>query len=448
MVKTCSISLIQISLEDEPNQLNDSVQHESMNFTNLNEDIHYLVLENLILDDLMRFAQTNKYFSILAASVFQTKCSKKIVEVLPFLSDQNGIHDTGDRLYIKHPQTISRFLRQFGGWIHKMKVNYRESYYDIPEVMKKTSELINLYCSDSLTELVVSDKDAIFVSQITKPFKRVEYLEIVGDFNNLNGLNEKFPAMKNLSLPSTTINNMTSIYHHFANLVELNVNFFDGYSYGQPKFQESEIEEVLKKNPQIRSLKMHGPTEYILRVASELLPDLEYIRIEPSWSPFEISDSVPKFLFKNVKTLELKVIRSDRHIKRFPASIEFENLEELRSTISSKSGFGWWIDFIQKNKHLKKFYSIDGCINNADLIKFAQITNNLKEISVTLCENVEGSSVVKLVEANQQVERFNFNRKIGEDKSFEIKAQHLRKTFGPTMWAITNTVDYIQINRM
>lgn len=446
-----NVNFQQISIGNGFEQFNNGTKQKPMSFADLNMDIHYLILEHLDIADLMSFAGTNEYFSALAANVFQRKYSQKIVEVYPLLVQEgHDFRETGDRLYIQHSHVFPQFLKHFGQWIHRMKVNYLESG-GADDILKNTSGLINLYCSNSLIEIMIFDRQQSFVSQITKPFKHVEYVEVVGDFENLNSstlsFGEIFPAMKILSMPGTQIDNANSIYQHFSNLIELNVNFYDAYRHGrtQRKFEEDEIEQVLKKNPQIRSLKMHGPTGYILKAASEFLPDLEHIRIEPAWIPFEINSSVPKMIFKNVKTLEIEILSYKKHIQRFPESVEFESLEELRATLSPSSDFDWWIDFITKNEHLKRFYSTGGCVNNDVLEKWTWSASlSMDEISFVFCRNVEDNSLVEFVKRNPKVGKFSFKREYNGDTTIQAKTQALEKVFGHIR-TITSTGDEIQL---
>lgn len=423
-----------------------------MEFSELFTDVHYLILEKLDFSDLLSFTKTNKYFSILAARVFHQKFSHKIIEIQP--EEEDGFRETEERLYIQHPDKIGPFLEKFGPWVHKMKVNYRQSYCDV-EILKTISRLINSYCSKSLTEIVIYDKEDAFISQITKPFEHVEYVEIYGTYTDLNNsnmsLSEMFPAMKNLSMPSTTVSNRQSVYQNFSNLIELNANYYDPYNcVGHWIWAENQIEQVLKRNPQIRRLKVHGPTEYTFKVANELLPNLEYIRIEPACQPFKNTDfRTPYITFKHVKTLEIKMMQFNRDIRQFPKSIDamtFESLEELCGTSPSSSELNWWIKFIAKNKKLKRIYFIDACINDDVLERFLMPKDiSLDEISIVFCRDVKEENLILFVKNHQNIKKFNFKRENDRDTSIENKTRVLKENFRQ-LWIVDSTNDEICVH--
>lgn len=434
----------QISLGNDLNQLNNQT---GLKFVDLNEDVQILVLENLDFDDLLSFSETSQYFSALAKTIFNRKFSHKFVEMK---SESACYPDDAGRIYLRDEEKTRRVLGQFSSSIYKLKVNYGESY-DLEETIAEAmSKLINLHCADTLTEITINDKYNLFFGQITKPFTSVESVELNGDFKNVSSgvlnFDEIFPAMKILSLSISKLRRINQIFLNFPNFVELRVHFYDWYH--ERILGESDFEQILKMNPQIRSLKMHSPSENVLRIANKLLPNLEILRIEPSWYD-EIFNSGPKISFKNVKILELKPTDNTMHIDGFLEGIEFKNLEELHAMLLQEVvEFSWWISFIEKNKHLKKFHSIEGCVFDNNIVKLTKIKNkSLKDISLTLGWNVEYESLVNLMDENANVQKFHFKFDSKEDTSYGMKISDLRRKFNDK-WTITNTTDSIELTKI
>lgn len=415
----------------------DKIKAKPLKFLDMNEDVHHLILENLDFDDLQSFAETNQHFSSLAVQIFRRKFSCKFVEIK---SVTYAYSDDKSRIYVRDENSARRLFKQFGPSIYRMKVNYGESFDMNARQMESISRLINLYCADTLKEIVISDKQNSFFSQMTKPMKSVENVELTGDFRSLSSDNltfgEIFPAMKSLSLPTTRIDHIDQIIQHFPHLNELRVHFYSTSM--TPMMKESDVLQMLKRNPQIRVLKLHSPSESFFRATNEALPNLEYFRIEPSWSA-QVSNNAAFYgtniSFKNVKILELRPPLSIDHI-------EFEHLEEIRAIISLGCDFDWWLNFIVKSTHLKKFHSIEGRISNTDILKFAQKGNlNLVEISITLSQDVEVKSLVDLVNANPNTEKFHF--KFDDNLN---RVSQLRDKFYDT-WTTTHTTDSVELEK-
>lgn len=421
--------------------------HTGLKFVDLNEDVQILVLENLDFDDLLSFSETSQHFSALATTVFKRKFSHKFVEMK---SETASYPDDAGRIYLRDEEKTRRLLGQFSSSIYKLKVNYGESY-DLEETTAEAmSRLINLYCADTLIEIAIFDKHHSFFSQITKPFTSVESVELNGDFKNVSSgvlnFGEIFPAMKSLSLSVSTFKRINQIFLNFLNLVELRVRFCD-WNYMRI-LKESDFEQILRMNPQIRSLKMHSPSENVLRIANKLLPNLEFLRIEPSWFD-EIFNTGPKISFKNVKILELKPTDNHMHIDGFLEGVEFKNLEELHAMLlQDVVEFSWWISFIEKNMHLKKFHSIEGCVFDNNIVKLTKTKNkSLIDISLTLGWNVEYESLVNLIDENANVQKFHFKFDSKEDTSYGMKISELRRKYNDK-WTITNTTDSIELTKI
>lgn len=434
--------------------MNEKIKNHVTGFTDLPEDVHFLIIENLDINDLLSLAETNNLFSSLAADAFKRKYSDTFVEFRYKSYDKNSnVCETNGRIYLQFETVIIKFLKRFGRSISKIKVNFSESEYT-KNAMLAISKWINIYCSENLSVLILYDTSDSFFGQVTKPFKNLKEIEIFGKYNNVKSdtleLNEILPAIEHLMLYCVRFSNIDQIYRHYPHMTELGVSYYDVYERTYPrKFEEHEIEQLIRLNPQIRKLIVHGPTEYTLRVANEALPELEYLGIEPTWFSLEVSDDAPLITYKNVKILNIDVLQASEPLTHFPQCIAFENLEEFYTTPVPEQD--WWIQFIEENVQLKKFGSSSGCIRNDDLMKFAMMNNSsLNEISLAICRDVDQNSIIKFIEQQQTVKIFQFKRSQlvfqNIDESFELKAHALYEKFNDD-FAIRTAADSIELKR-
>lgn len=414
-----------------------------MSLIDLNDDVLYLILNHLDINDLVSFAETNEHYFPLAVTVFKHKYSRKIVEIFP--RALHSFHDNGERLYIHDIQLFKKVLQQFGRVISKMKVNYPEMGANllknrdlVASIFDSYSKSISSYCSDSLVHLILIDFNGYFIKQMIRPFKNVEFVEISGDFETLNSstlrFNEIFPKIKNLSMPATSIGDIDCIDVHFPHLIEVNVDFVNPY--GRNIIFERTIDKLLQKNPQLQILKIRQVNVSFLKAAISALPNLKHLRIEKSPLFDDFFDFGPEITFKHLKKLELLFV-----IQYFPRNITFEQLEELHVHISAKLGIGCWIDFMENYTHLKKFRISDGCINNNDLQKFTNVDLRC-ELSIQLCSDVEDENVIRFVVKNPKVIKFHFKFYTFS----KVKLELLERKFD-NKWIIFNTGDSIELQK-
>lgn len=394
----------------------DKAQRKSLDFIDLNDDVVLQILEKFPFADLVSFAGISEYYLSLAQNVFKRRYSDRLFEVSPGKElPEMDLKDVDNMIYLQELNTVQNVLEKFGKFIRKLQVHYGNMRFgyavDHRRTMDAVNRLVNLHCANTVTHLIVHDNGDHFFKLMENPFTRVEYLAVFGHHNNPNGVNitfgDMFPALRNLSLPATLIDQSDSIDRHFEHLVELNASF---YEYSQTHghhhvIPENVIKSILIKNPQIRSLKVRELSATLLEVANDVLPKLEHLCIAQSTLFDEIFRTKSKIIIKSVKNLKLLYA-----VSQMPSNIEFKNLEELHVTIDSGSDSGWWIDFIAKNPQLTKFGINNGCVDDTALLRFASVNSNLTDYSMALCANVQHLTVVHFVKNNWNVDKFHFTR--------------------------------------
>lgn len=409
-------------------RLDNSNNHNGIEFQDLNQDVLISILQHLDFEDLQPISTINEHFASLVMHVFKTKYQHTRFEIQMVGAHWYGDEDT---FFLRDEGKAHSLLKHFGQLINKLEVNYLKpsGYYekvpeDIQTKLQAMSKSIDSYCTETLREIDIHDERNSFFGQITKPFKSVEHVGLYGHFKNVNSgslkFNEIFPEIKSLTI-SSTFEHIDQIAQKYPKLIELRLNLFDELN--RKYINVGGIEQIMRQNPQIQRLEVEGLTESVLKTASETFLNLQFLRISLSHS--DQFCSKPNIAFENVEILE--IVGSP-----YPSSVEidfinqilkrtkFGNLKDLRVQIPCNRGFHEWIHIIKKNINLEKFNFLEGCLSRKDLDKFTNARNvKLSDISITLCHDVEPEHIFKFVNENQNVEKFHFTVKLDNFNSNE-----------------------------
>lgn len=382
-------------------QVNQS--EKKLTFMDVNTDVQLTILEELRDVDLLSVAQTNEHFSRLAAYVFSRKHPNANIEINDPESDARP--DILDLTHLRNAEMVSNVLKHFGTSIAKLRVVYLSDEKDSNITLVRTANgQINLQCAKSLVEIDIDSYFESFFDEMTRPFERVENVTIYGQFKKLGNSNmtlaEIFPVMKRLVTSKLEISDKSGIDQEYPHLEHLGVIIH--YNDDPLRLTEADVIKILRKNPQIRSLKLHCDNLTILQTVNELLPNLEILEFSshPSHSDVIIENDIN---FKNVKILTLYPSH-----KVIPENLRFENLEELHSDAFPGSS-NWGIKLASQSKALQRLYIDLGCIDTIDLEMIISANFTLAEISLNICLSCEDERIVQFIENSHQIKVFRMN---------------------------------------
>lgn len=373
---------------------------------NVYDQIH--LLESLDLDNLTSFAETNLHFSLLAADVFRRKHSMKVVKIInPFMVGYGNIVDYGHTIYIQQFGTILRVLKYFGRSISHLVIEYNDENDLIMDnsSINVLSKFINTYCSSSLIHLQIRNYHATFFDEMTMPFKGVKHLSLHGRFKQLASstltFSKLFPALQNLSLKYMHIKNTNCIDQGFSSLTHLYVDIWHLHI---PKhFNENDVERLLRKNQQIKSLKLSHSSRNFLKIVNEILPNLESLELD-IYNPRRSNNDDEPIVFEHVKNFTIS--RSDVSA---PSNIFFPKLEEFHTDISETKDDNW-IDIVKENSHLIKLHVENGFVSDQQLKKLSVVSSNLTEVYFNLGTYVKYVTVCSFVKNNKDLKRLHLCR--------------------------------------
>lgn len=400
--------------------------------------------------DLLSFAETNHFFADLAATIFKQKHSQKVIKFsFPHknkhrFATNDDIYETDDTIYVKNVSSIFQTLKYFGRSILKLKIQYVTDKFD-QHFVSSISEAINIHCSDRLTQLDIQTSSPYFFDGISKPFSNVEYVQLNGHFASLEtstmNFIEIFPSIRRLSLTFVHLQNQQNMDWTIPLLEDLHVT--TRYCREAAGLFESELEEILRKNPQIQKLSLSGISqEFLSTKLNTILPDLENLKILSKNRIHTRDFHRQQVIFKNMKSFS-----TYWEMEHFPFNVEFKNLTELNVADSFESKYNWWIEYLDNNENLKRFNINLGEISDDDLTKLTDKKLNLEEVSLVLSRRVADRTVVNFVEKNDKMKRICFEKCKYMEDDMETKAKLLIRELSDK-WKITYTADKIQLRRI
>lgn len=393
----------------------------------------FIILGHLELTDLISLAETNNHCLMLAQHEYLHKYASKTVQIVdPYRNGNDKFRYNGDYLYIYHYGFTLNFLKYFGSLISNLEIAYSQGHSFGPVDITEISKAINLHCAETLVKFTIKNFHGNFFDHMTKPFENLEELSIHGLFNKLGSLSltmdSLFPVVRDLSLKYVRVSDRTCIYEVFSQLKHLYVDIcrYDEFT----RFSESDVEQMIERNPQIQELSLSFSSRELLSFVSRALPNLENLQLD-RYSPIqgsnEGSNDLQPIHFQHVNNYT--VIDSTY----LPKNISFERLTEIY--VRSLPGeIDDLIELITDNAHLKKFIVQEGYIDDEDLKKLTATYLNIDEISLVFSIVVKDASIVNFVRNNEHMRRIHFKRNICE--FLNETAEILQEVLGD-IWKIT-----------
>lgn len=318
-----------------------------------------LIFENLHFTELFRIADSHPALVQPVQSAFRHIYADNLVKIngplYPVLGEtqrpeeeaveRNGMID------IRDYNLTLKFLSTFGSAINKLHVNYKLlSFFEITHI----NELVRENSAKRVKHFGIAF-DGSHPELVPPQLSNAESVDLdEGDFGDIIDLNDTCPNMKGLVIGTDVTASSDLIDRHFPLLAHLEVHFKSG-----DIFNETQIENVLKKNPQIKSIatgKYRRNDMNVLRhlkVIGENLLNLETLEIkELVW--YFTSDPPSVFRFETVKQFIFHVYWYSEVPRDFP--IEFgDQLEDVKMVSRCFPAIPrYLLSFFAKNTNIQK----------------------------------------------------------------------------------------------
>lgn len=360
-------------------------------------DVLFLLFKSSESEDLLSDEDTIQHVFVLAQEVFVRKFSERPLEISDAtcwcMDKTNCIDDK---------EEFSRIIKNFGHFIPKLTLRFSNTV-NLTEIAEM-NELINAYCDDTLNELEIVASYSYVFGGMNMPFKQLETLTLRSEFISFANLflsfDELFPRLTVLHIDKIHMDYPSVIVGAFSNLEHISLSCFN---LNIPNHLTDEhFQEFLKKNQQIRSLKLNDVNRTLLGIVNEILLNLDKLELQ-NYYPSDNFDDGDVIVFENVK--EFKMMSSSVSA---PRNVEFRS---LRTFYTSGSAFfcNRWIELIEKAPQLENLFMKTDSIHNGQFERLAAATSNLIEIIVRIIagniDHVLGENIVSLVRNNRNLRK-------------------------------------------
>lgn len=348
------------------NSLSDSNIKIKTQFSDLNDDVFYIIFNYLECEDFLNLVQINSTLSDIATNVFRYKYrlhQLKITAGNTFLAARilQQFEDGQHQLAISNIPLAMNVLKSFGSIFQSVKFSYEWLTKNI--YVNQMTQYIGEYCSKSVKQFDLDMRHDL-LEKITAPFEAVKELTIrsrVSSFNNSIRLNDLFPQLRRLNLVSVDASNYSFLNDEFPNLVH-----FSFRSCGSDDIPNNKnIRELILRNPTIRSIEPQVRDTTLLQFINQQLPNLENLTI------FNLAfDAIQ---FDSVKNLEIATGNIDSIAKLSVPRIE--SLKMVYRSIHSHK----WMAFFKNHTQLRRLH-----IREMHRVHVSQPLRNVDEFTADL----------------------------------------------------------------
>lgn len=270
---------------------------------------------------------------------------------------ESQITEFSDSIMFSDLKLAKQVLTNFGSVLSKVEVNFDDLNENVhAEIIQSVNSI------DSLVDLHLHQCKGNIFRGISKPFGNVKNLRLQGQLNTLKSatlqLNALFPALESLDVGYLYVSDAKSIEQKMPHLKHLHVEFL------KVAFSESNIENLMKFNPQITSLKLRFNSPEFVQKVSKWLPNLEKFKFELKSSNAK-SGFGPEIRLNNLKEAEIHSFPLYS-----PRKLQLKQLETLNLYFTGALSNSW-IQFIAANSQLKSVRIHDGLVNDEQLLKLA-----------------------------------------------------------------------------
>lgn len=326
-------------------------QTQARCFRDVPADVKQLIFEQLKLSDLLHIIEADTAFLEPAVWAFRYKHRNSVIHIngpgFYYGSMFNISFRMGPGLVeLQNYETSKRVLQTFGSCIQRLHISCLDmKQSEIVDI----NDLIRTKCGERLIHFGVTFPTANMHSEvITSILPNVESVSLSGGDVNADAqidLNQQFPKMHTLELDR--LYHMVDD-HYFPHLKRLKVHF----PYGG--LNESEIERVLQRNPQINSVTAIKASPNFLTILHNNLFDLEELELfDLHWDFFTVNG--PTVHFESVKRIHLNLLFSmTPNWMHIPFSFG-QQLEEIKMFWRCSELNTQWIQFIENNSNIQRF---------------------------------------------------------------------------------------------
>lgn len=369
-----------------------------LKFTDLNEDVHFLIADILKLEDLLSLAETSRMFGPLTNQIFRrnyhditiTRANVNVKNILY----KYAANDHMKILELSDIEMIVRILIRFEGAIKQLTIK-TQNMDNLKS--KMINRFVNRNVANTLIHLHLNIIKENTFEQFTNPFEAVEELSFDVDTKRVNigdlPLNKCFPALRRLQLRLYSQADYRFLGCKFEQLVHLHVSVLpDAWT------QKDQIEELFTKNSHIKSVELRFfPPDYV-KLIGNLMPNIENLTL------FEFDIGNDTVRFDNVKSFTLHTSN--------PQSIEnlkFQQLESLCISFSP-ARFESWLTFFGNNQNIQQLELNKFFVEQSlPLLELTANLHNLIDMTLASSNYINVETIKQFIQSHSRMMKFKFS---------------------------------------
>lgn len=374
-------------------------------FIDLNNDVLYIILYKLELQELLQIAKTIPQISGIIREVFRRKYSTNKLSInfdQHFCKNGPEVECVNNTITVHDLNSLVNMFKHFGNFFQNVLIHHDPTTDS--SIMEMINRSMNQHCSESLKSLQLKfgNKIADFEG-FTTPFKRVEEFSAHIKAHKLNAfkpLNEIFPYLRKLNLTLERDVNVSFIEGHFPHLRYFKLSVGENFNLGERMRLIEQLKGMIMKNPEIQSVELNlRYPKCFIQFLSEALPNLEYLKIYN----LQICNS-DTLRFENVKHFVLSILHPDdiKHLNK----LSLPNLQSLEMSKLS-SYFGKWIQFFKRHSHVRQLY-VNGSLTIYQMNELVANLPNLFHFSIENQFYYGLESIVWIIQNYEQFEKVEF----------------------------------------
>lgn len=387
------------------NQLIDQNIGNNTQFTDLNDDVLYIIFYRIGLTNLINLAEINPRLQDLADQVIQSRYRQKTLSIDLKLPRTQSCEETENKVTIYDFDLALEVFKYFGSYFRWLEFLYRSTTTSDAD-LERFFEFLNKYCSKSLVRLDMEFMQDLF-EKFTYQFEAIEELKIrsnLDTFPETRPLNKTFPNLRRFTLYSR----LGTVYS-FKSIKFKRLEYFaiDGNDLNDSKNNEF-VKEIIRLNPTIRSLDLKISDRTLAKFISLHLPTLENLTIH------HLGNDTVEFL--NLRSLNYIDIDKDNFDSI--EKLSMPRLESLKAYFNLAHS-NKWKQFFNKYSQLRRLHIEESSYVNFfnELRNVDQVVSSLVNLTdVEFGMLVEHESLIRLLQNHKKLNRCRISELLSGDE--------------------------------
>lgn len=370
------------------------------NLLDLNDDVLYLIFNEFEFAELLNITEVNRILAAFASETFRQKYREYQVDIMgcDVYAKKRGkffIDDKRKVIELRDYEVKLIVLKNFMNGVHKLHIdnNFIEGNESV-----EMNKLVNKFGYEALTHLNLGSIQDDALQQYTIPFDQVEDLSCIiylsRGTTKIMPFNQLFPKLRRLSINLDFNADYSFIDCEFSELEYLDIIVTEAsWSCGQ-----SQIEGMLQKNPQIKSIEIINFPHDFVEFISKWLPNVENLTLHEFGignEPVQLNNVI------NFKLYAFSPVSIDKLI--------LPRLESIKFFYSSMY-FNAWNTFFKNNQQITKlvineYYSLE----NLRLLEITSRLMNLVEILLKCYSPISDETISRIIERHDKLMKLQWS---------------------------------------